>query len=45
MTMETFIRGNTRMAYLLGWPVAHSLSPAMMTAAFRAAGATTAAYR
>jgi shikimate dehydrogenase len=27
MNMDAFIRGNTRMVYLLGWPVAHSLSP------------------
>jgi shikimate dehydrogenase len=35
MTMETFIRGSTRMAYLLGWPVAHSLSPIIHNHAFR----------
>jgi shikimate dehydrogenase len=35
MNMETFIRGNTRMAYLLGWPVAHSLSPLIHNHAFK----------
>jgi shikimate dehydrogenase len=33
--METFIRGSTRMAYLLGWPVAHSLSPIIHNHAFK----------
>jgi shikimate dehydrogenase len=35
MTMETFIRGSTKMAYLLGWPVAHSLSPIIHNHAFK----------
>jgi shikimate dehydrogenase len=35
MTMETFIRGSTRMVYLLGWPVAHSLSPIIHNHAFK----------
>ena len=35
MTMETFIRGSTRMAYLLGWPVKHSLSPVIHNHAFK----------
>jgi shikimate dehydrogenase len=32
------IRGTTRLVGLIGWPVAHSLSPAMHNAAARAAG-------
>ena len=32
------IRGATRVVGLLGWPVAHSLSPAMHNAAARALG-------
>ena len=32
------ISGRTRLVGLLGWPVAHSLSPAMHNAAFRALG-------
>jgi shikimate dehydrogenase len=33
-----FVRGTTRVVGLIGWPVAHSLSPAMHNAAARALG-------
>jgi shikimate dehydrogenase len=36
------IDGRTRLAFLLGLPVAHSRSPAMHTAAFRATGLNAA---
>lgn len=38
MNMQTFIRGNSRIVYLLGYPVAHSLSPQIHNHAFRALG-------
>ena len=38
MSMETFIRGDTRLVFLLGNPVAHSLSPQIHNHAFRALG-------
>ncbi|MBN2189152.1 MAG: shikimate dehydrogenase [Chitinispirillaceae bacterium] len=38
MTKETLIRGDTRMACLLGDPVAHSLSPQIHNHAFRTLG-------
>jgi shikimate dehydrogenase len=34
MTMDLTIRGTTRFVYLLGWPVAHSLSPLIHNHAF-----------
>lgn len=36
------IDGRTRVAFVLGYPVEHSLSPAMHHAAFRAAGLNAA---
>ena len=32
------IAGTTRLAAVLGWPIAHSRSPPMLNAAFAAAG-------
>ena len=37
MTGAVTIRGTTRVAAVIGWPVAHSRSPAMLNAAFAAA--------
>lgn len=36
--VETIIRGTTRLAAVIGWPVAHSRSPEMLNAAFAACG-------
>jgi shikimate dehydrogenase len=38
MTIDTFIRGSSRIACLLGYPVAHSLSPQIHNHAFRTLG-------
>lgn len=38
MSMETFIRGDSRIACLLGYPVGHSLSPYIHNHAFRSLG-------
>jgi shikimate dehydrogenase len=38
MTTPLSIHGNTRLAGVMGWPVAHSLSPRMQNAAFAALG-------